>query len=289
MKKKLAVAVGVTNDLVFSAAVVFENFLRIHPDLEADFVLFTDRISPRDEIILRDKYNARIELFTPPLERRFLHSLPAVRYFSELVLSKFEAVELLTDYKNVIWLDTDIVILRPLLATNAHDFAADISYVPNTAPQSNALRMDNGVLSKTKPGMSAGLIFWNDSVLSKIPDTSQFYEFVKNEGPNLKLPEQAAFDFVFNKFKSLKVQLLREEELCVFPGEQTPETKVIHAWGPSKFWNGKYFAEWQELYELWLSYGGSGYSLMQSRLAKLKRYFKYLSSTATLTVSRIFR
>lgn len=272
-KKPRCFAVGISSDLLFSAGTLALN-LREIGDLEnADFIVFTNRISQKDRQVLTEKLGLEVRIYCSPIPDRELWRMPSIRYFSPLVLSKFESLALLEEYREVIWMDTDVTVLAPLVdqLTKAK---FDLAFVPAKHSPAKSLRRDDGTLPNTGAGLSAGFLVLRDSLLGPAPYADFLVKFVREHGDNLYLPEQAAFESMLLRWK-VKILFLDENVYCAAPADVSRVTRILHSWGSEKFWKTEASASWNKFYQDWRDLGGSKFSPLKHLSERLRRFALY--------------
>jgi hypothetical protein len=96
----------------------------------------------------------------------------------------------------------------------------------------------------------------------------------------LYLGEQAIFDFMIQEFNLLP-EPIDPKTYTPHPTDQlhAQSAKIIHSYGQPKFWNGLKNKQWDQNYQIWLSWGGSEnmlakpLSLPTRMVRKIKRFF----------------
>lgn len=275
MKSDICVSIGVTEDLEFAAGVTILNFISVHGVKGFHFMVYSDKpLKILSEVFSRMGLQIDVVVFRPKVPWRLLWGSRAVSYFSPLVLSKFESFSLLTSFSRVVWLDYDTVILSPI--TSVFDSSAfDFAYMKSKQPVGNGfLKLPSGINS-SEEGMSGALFLLNESFPNHQSASLELYEIFEGCYNNLVFPEQAVFD-IFLRRLSFNYLELDPEIYCAYPGKESKDAKIIHSWGPKKFWNGLHDPRWIELYSNWLEIGGSKHSATKSKIRKLMRMAKYV-------------
>ena len=286
-KQPLAVAISVTGDLVFAAAVAMVNFKEKHPGVRAKYILYTDRISKSDSDALQ-KLGLSVDVvkYKPKLDCVSLWQSRAIAYFSPMVLAKFESLFLATKFDTVLWLDYDIVILKGFsdLLENK-DF--DISFMNSRHPISTAFQVVPPGLDGTKEGMSAGLLVVHSSFPDAELATSWLYDKFLEHSNDLYFPEQAIFDLYFDNFNPRIRILSPDVYACPPDSEESKIATIIHSYGPIKFWNGRENTYWLGLYEIWCNLGGSRYNKRKSAARKIVRGIKFLIAQGLMRIGML--
>jgi hypothetical protein len=87
------------------------------------------------------------------------------------------------------------------------------------------------------------------------------YEKAKKYGDNLRMGEQAIFDFMIQEFK-LDVFKIDSNFYSVHPDEKEKikDAKIIHCAGPRKFWNEINNDHWNKNYNEYIKMGGEKFN-----------------------------
>jgi lipopolysaccharide biosynthesis glycosyltransferase len=260
---------------VFAAAVSILNFQEKHPGIPIKYIIYSDRFSKSDlsAINLMD-LDIDLVRYKPPVGFVSLWQSKAIAYFSPLVLSKFEIIELSKKFDTVVWLDYDIVIRRSFSHLfHRRDF--DMSFMNSRHPISTAFTKLPEGLDGIKEGMSAGLLIVNATFPDREKVSSWLYEKFNQYSNDVFFPEQAIFDLYLSQ-NIPRIYLLSPDDFAALPGsKESQEATILHSYGPRKFWSGVENAEWSERYEYWCSLGGSRYSKSRTRVRKGIRILKY--------------
>jgi lipopolysaccharide biosynthesis glycosyltransferase len=271
----LAVAIGVTGDLVFAAAVAILNFQEKHPGIPIKYIIYSDRFSKSDlsAINLLD-LDIDLVKYKPQVGFVSLWQSKAIAYFSPLVLSKFEIIELSKKFDTVVWLDYDIVIRRSF-SHLLHRCDFDISFMNSRHPISTAFTKLPEGLDGLKEGMSAGLLIVNSTFPDREKVTTWLYENFTQYSNDVFFPEQAIFDLYLSR-NNPRIHVLSPDEFAALPGsKEARSATILHSYGPRKFWDGVDNFDWSDRYEYWCSLGGSRFSKRRTRVRKGIRILKY--------------
>lgn len=276
MKKKALVTGGSSNQS-FAIGTFLVNINNVCPDIADEFVIFHDGKMPGRDMQLMSRI-----LPTRFIEYRLPEAVTAVLkdgagHFTPMVFCKYECLNLLTDYRTVVWSDYDTIVLD------------DISEIFNPTSPLKMLLMENGsAKSFLHPieeydmdtwGMCGSLFVLQDNLENYMDMYNFCYEKLCIYCQNLYLGEQAIFDIMLQEF-SLKPERLSHSTYTPHPRDHTqyPHAKILHAYGGSKFWNGLQNTLWQKYYGQWRSMGGSAYNPVNGQalhrriLRKLKNF-----------------
>jgi lipopolysaccharide biosynthesis glycosyltransferase len=276
-KKSNAVVFGLTANHTFAVACVMLDLKRLAPTLVDEVVIIHDGIIQKDQTILESILPTRFILYDFPLKNDRVLYAPAVQHFTKMVFTKFECLRLLDAYKNIVWMDYDIVIQD------------DISEL--FLPCNSGAKMMRGAVSVREQlleavpaynmnaeAISAGLFVFHDNLQSYMEMYRFCYEKLDRYAPILYMPEQAIFDFMIQEF-GLQPDLLDGVLYASHPTDpiNATQAKIIHSWGQPKFWNGIHNAQWETNYNKWLGMGGSRYkplTTIDKLIGKTKKIFR---------------
>ena len=260
-KKNVAIVFGFTQNYTFAVACVMMDLRKYSKEWISEVVILYDKISDNQKNILNSILPCRFIKYDFPIKDSSKFDRTVLNYFSKMVFSKYECLKLLNEYKNVVWLDYDIVITQ------------DISELVNFY-ESGIKMMQTGdiVLAqfikpieeydmKTK-GFSTGTFVLQDHLKDYNRMYDFCYEMTEKYASSLNYPEQAIFDILIQEF-NLKPFKLDKKIYCVHPNDVSEQTnaKIIHSYGSTKFWNGSSNKNWNINYERWVALGGDKYRL----------------------------
>ena len=109
-KKNIAITFGITGNYAFALGNVLIGLKKHSPNLNADIIVFEQGVSEKDKILLNSIIPCNFIQYKFP-DDIFLTN-DTLKRFSELTFSRFECFKLLGQYKNVLWLDVDILIQK---------------------------------------------------------------------------------------------------------------------------------------------------------------------------------
>lgn len=257
-KKNNAVVFGLTADHVFAVACVMMDLKRFSPSMVDEVVVIHDGIRKKDREVLGSILPTRFILYSFPLKSARILNARAVRYFTKMVFTKFECLRLLDDYKNVMWMDYDMVVQNDIQELFSSE-GAGIKLMPSGAPVSDQLLSQTMDYDMQAEGISACIFVLQDNLKHYQKMYRFCYESLEKYAEILYLPEQAIFDFMVQQF-NLKPVPIDRLVYSAHPTEDfSPNAKILHAFGPLKFWNGLENEQWRKNYQSWIDMGGSKY------------------------------
>jgi lipopolysaccharide biosynthesis glycosyltransferase len=277
MKKNICVCFGATSDFEFAVGTSIINFVELHGTDNFDFLVFSDSRLPKlVNVMKRLGIPVTVQKYRPAISWRALWASKAVAYFSPLVLSPFEAFSLLRDYNKVLWLDFDMLLLKPL-SDLLDDQKYDFSYHQGNTTIGEAFVRAPEQMNSAAQGVCGGLLSFASSFPKYESVTRKLYEIFLSNASNLYMPEQGVFDIFVNETE-FRSRFLPTEIYCAYPGQETSNTLVLHTYGSKKFWNGLHNKLWDGYFRKWLRNGGNKYSPYKSKGKKLIRGMRYLSA-----------
>lgn len=269
-KKNNAIVFGFTRNFTFAVACVLMDIKKFSPGWVDEIVIINDGIIESQKKLLNDILPCRFINYDFPIKENFKFDRNILNYFSKMVFSKFECLKLLDDYKNVVWLDYDIVITKDI--SELTDYCeSGIKMMLSEHDVSGQLVKPVKDYSMTQKGVSAGTFVFQDHFPNYMEKYNFCYDNTQKYAKYLKLPEQAVFDFMIQNFKiNIYKDLLDKDIWCVHPREleKINTAKIIHTSGQAKFWNELSNNQWNENYKNWLKWGGEKYNLKKYKLQK---------------------
>lgn len=263
--------VGASAGLGFSIGAMMINLADVSPKTFSRVVIFCDDFTKRDKEILQDVVPADIRVFRAGVSRRAVARSAYLRYFTPHVLSKLECFRLLSESTTATWIDSDVVIRKPLDSL--------ISDSKNGARFMTGSTFSEQLLGDVEgPSASARALFTGTFSLSKqFSHGDEIYkwanEFIERYANYLYLPEQAALTAAFVSHR-LSVDQLDARIYAPHPKKFEDDAVMVHAYGPKKFWNGLEFPDWNKHYDLWVSEGGSRFNPPRMTTKLSRRFLK---------------
>lgn len=273
-KKNNAIVFGLTADHIFAVACVMLDLKRFCPDLADEIVIIHDGVGEKDQRILESILPTRFIRYEFPLKSRNVLEASAVQQFTKMVFTKFECLRLLDDYKNVMWLDYDMVIQQGI-AELFLPTESGIRMMPGGLPVRGQLKQAIDGYDMDAEGICACIFVLQDNLENHENMYRFCYAALEKYPESLYMPEQAIFDFMIQEFK-LNPAPIDVKVYSPHPTDATyaPRAKIIHAYGQPKFWNGLANDQWHRNYQAWLQMGGGPYrrpTLAKRLLGKAKK------------------
>lgn len=256
--KKSVLVLGGTSNYAFAMGTFLVNLKEKSPAMVDEIVIFHDgKMSHKDKVVMNTLFPTNFIEYKFPIKDTSTFDRKILKYFSKMIFCKFECLNLLNEYKTVIWSDYDVILVK------------DISEISQPCEAGAKMILLDGAASGSffEPiaeynmdglGMSAGLFVFHDN-MQRYKDMHFFcYEKMQYYAKNLYAPEQAIFNIMLQEF-SLLPEKLPLTTYAPHPNENSirPDAKIFHAYGHPKFWNGLENAQWNSNYATWLKSGGS--------------------------------
>jgi lipopolysaccharide biosynthesis glycosyltransferase len=263
MKKRTLVTGGTAKDAAAMGVFVI-NVKQTNPDLVDEIVIFHDGIKPKDQKVMNSIFPCRFIYYQfPGYDPKDFNDY-VNKYFSPMVFCKYECFRLLSEYKVIIWSDYDVVILKDiseLLIPGQYEAKMFFDKRPCKINFLDSIvNIIDAKYDLTYPVFGGGLFVLYDV----LQDYDSYYNWLikktKELGKHLYLAEQGPINLLLQEF-SLKVETMDNKDAiyACHPtyNHITEQTKILHAYGQYKFWNGLKNEIWEKNYKIYTKYGGS--------------------------------
>lgn len=285
-KKNTAIVMSATSNMAFAMGTILLNLKEVSPNFADEVFIFSDGyISKKDKKIMNSIYPTTCIKYEPPISDEVLSQIPTGEYFSPLVLAKYECFKLLKEFKNVVFLDYDQVIKDNLneLTSNPELNCMMV------ATEDTKCNFEEPIFDYDMEKVGFGT---NVFVVKDTLDYNKIYNFLYEKtikyASKLKLPEQAIMSIMLQEFGIEPVTLGSYCIHPVFSSEELQEkAKVIHCFGPKKFWNGVDYEPWEKYYKQWLSLGGSEKNQPRKKKITFKKFLQLIFSVKNENSSKI--
>lgn len=257
---KTALVTGGTGKDIAAMAVLALNIKETNSSWIDELVIFHDGIRKQDKDVMNCIFPVRFERYKCPVSRLKLFQNKSVRYFSSMVFCKYECFRLLDDYDMVIWSDYDVLIKEDIseiaggtknfrIVVNEDEILRNMFFKSIEKYDMSEYDMNGKCICTPLFALKKGLCEYKEYY-------QWCYEMTKRYIRDLYLPEQCIMTMLVQKYK-LSLDTIDRNVYAVHPKEDHPEAKILHAYGPSKFWSGLDNDQWNGYYQQWLSLGGS--------------------------------
>ena len=267
MKKKLAIVFGITGNWAFALGNVLLGLKEHFAVKKYDILVFHDTISIRNKIALNKIMPCKFIKYKYPYPDD-LKRISGLNQFSVLCLSLFECFNLLKDYKNVLFLDVDILIQKDFshildIESDFISLAGNLDKSPDGAKFAKVKSCFNRPIDGYNlegSNLGTGTILLKDNLKNYDKMADWCYRAAAKYGDSLILPDQAIMNLLHQEFNINPHTL---DELYAFKpscgmGEEK-DAYILHLFGDKKFWNGIENKKWEEYNKTWLNLGGRPY------------------------------
>lgn len=255
-----ALVTGGTKKDVAAMAVLAMNIRETNRGLVDEFVVLHNGIKKKDRELIGKILPTRFIRYCCPVSAIKLWRNKAIRYFSPMVLCKFECFKLLNDYDCVVWSDYDVIIKEDI-----SEILDSECYYTTVCNHETRLRemFYESILSKDvqEYDLEGDCICTPLFVIKRgLQNYNEYYEWcyrkLEEYVRDVSLPEQCIFTMLVQKFH-LEFNEIDPDVYAMYPKKDSEKVKILHAYGRPKFWSGLYNEQWNQYYNEWLSMGGS--------------------------------
>ena len=266
-KKEFAIVLGATSNMTFAVANVLIGLKKHSPNFNTDIIIFHNDISKEDKSLLNSIYLCKFIDYVFPLNDTSKFNEAYFNQFTKLAYSRYECFKMLDEYKNVLWLDIDVLIQQDIsgifdrcksgiaFAKKAYDF----EIIKNLIKPIDEYNMNEG-------SFNSGVIVFKDNLPEYQKLTEWCYEKTLEYAEYLYLPDQAILNLMLQEFNLNADEFGFDYNFCILANtikqtkKESVNAKILHSACPEKFWNFWNFKEWNENYKTWLKMGGSPYT-----------------------------
>lgn len=259
-KKDKAIVLGATGNMAFAAANALIGIKKHSPDLKADFIIFHNDFSEKDKNLLNSIIPCKFIDYKMPINTQGVEESSFSRY-SKLAFSRYECFRMLDEYKQVLWLDIDVLVQKDISAI--FDYAkTGISLYQEIAPLQECFSIPVEGYDMKGAHYNSGVLLLSDSLQNCNAMANWLYQKTIEYGKYLKYADQGVINLLIQEFR-LEVDKLPEKYNCHSTKNNSQNACIVHSYSPQKFWKwyerAYHFKEWDENYKQWLKMGGSPY------------------------------
>lgn len=267
MKKRLAIVLCSTSDQMFAVGNVLIG-LKKHfslPETEYDIIIYVDeQLNKKDENALKSIYkNIIITIYDNVFSKELLFS-DIVKNWSKMAYARYECLSLLDEYKQVIYLDTDILILKDIIYLTTLTQKDIYAYIYDNETILDVIKTNRFIknFNETKYDLNrnncaSGELIFND----KIQNRDKIKEWMYNKTLELQSSDQMIINLMLQEF-NIDYGGFEKEYSKLYTGvEETPDDCILHSAGGRKFWNCCFHDEWNKNNKVWAELGGTEYNL----------------------------
>ncbi|MDL2307000.1 glycosyltransferase [Desulfovibrio sp. OttesenSCG-928-C06] len=279
-KKNNLLLLGLTGNLSFAAGALLLSLRRHSPALFDNVLLFHDGKLPQGDADILQSLGAELRLYDTRLPGMdgTEESAPGIgqnilQRFSPLAFSRLEALNLLDEYRKILWLDVDTAIqgdLTPLMEYGPLALSREDPYFRHDGKTAKAgANIDTQVngFDPLAPNLNSGVIVFDDN----LPEPRKLYKlcfkWLHTFAANITFADQ----FLFNMLAQ-HLGKRHPGSFTAFPYERfnahprnplAQSAALVHGFGPYKLWSDgrilALFPEWLRDYQRWRDFGGSAW------------------------------
>lgn len=262
MGRKAIVTGGTAKDIAAMGAMVL-NIKDIMPSIADELIIYHDGVGKKEQKLIQSIFPTRFIKFQFPVAFKDMRKNDSLRYFSTMVFCKYECLNLLNEFEQVMWTDYDVVFLKDI--SELWQSERGLSIVEEKAPVKTMFSdkvndYDLREFDLQTRGFSTPLFV----VSRNIGDYRQYYEWcidaTKKYAGCIYLPEQCIISLMIQKFRISYSTINPMKYVCSVREEYNEEgVSILHCVGRPKFWEGRENLHWQKYYDKWLLMGGRKY------------------------------
>ena len=246
------------------------------PNTVDQYVILHDKneVFENNDLLALNKITDKIRFYPIDFDEKYklptLKILSGSQAYNRIIFAKYFVFELLKDYRHVLWLDTDMVVVQDLSDLFKMEGAAWRPVKLNLAPRCNYIAnyVKNNyskvnVTDPIFPPPSGGLVYVSDTLNNYANLTEKCFQILSNAYVSAEKVTNALDELVFgiiNYTDDLKAHSVETKFNCVPGSKSDSQAVIIHCFGKYKFWNtpSRYnrYPEWGENNNKWLSFGG---------------------------------
>ena len=274
-KKNLAIVIGATGNMSFAAANVVMSVKNTSGNIVDEIIILHSDIKEKDQELMKSIFNCRfIDYKFPEVDSDTFKNTHFYRY-SMLAYSRYEIFNWLEEFKNIIWLDIDILVKRNLQELLDHVDGDMGMFEEKHTFGGLFLKLDDR-FDNDRKFFNTGVILYRDTLPNYQILTNWCYQKTRDLAENLSLPDQAVINLMFQTFPEIKIRPIDRRFNCHPSDKNVKNAAIIHAYDSDKFWNYYYnFKEWNKSYKQWLKMGGSPFVGVKAHIIYvwIKKYF----------------
>ena len=271
--KKNVVVFTISSDLVFAVANLMMDIKKFSSQIADEVIVLHDGINKRDAELLNTILPTKAIRYEIPVDDLSKFNQRTLKYFTIMAFAKYECLKLLTEYKNVTYIDPDMVILKDISDLTSY-CQSGIKMMPSGSKVYVQLHENIAEYDMDAEAICACLFVFQDHLVNYEKMYESCITNLNKYASKLKFAEQAIFDFMIQEF-SIQICPIDKDEYSPHPNDTNlyHKAKVLHAYGQPKFWNGLKNEQWNKNYKKWIEMGGSKYktsSVFKKAFLKIK-------------------
>ena len=277
--KKTAIVFALNDVYAFSLYVSICSLKKHSPKLvqQSDILIYVCDMSDSSKKAL-NTLNVKIIDYNFPLP---IKQTDVIKHFSLASFARYECFNLLNNYENVIYLDSDILIQKELadvfdlIKNTGIGLIKEKTNVDSFLPEATIKNFD-----KTKTAYNSGFFILSNSLKLNFKEIVDFcYKQTTQYSQVLLLPDQAILNLALQYFNITPTSLeMVYNTPASLSNKILKKASIIHFTGHRKPWNYYYFDEFYKYYKQWIISGG----MPIDKIRKDSNAYKYLLQKLSL-------
>lgn len=253
VKKNCLIVLGSTGNMSYALAITLMALKKHSPNLADDIIVYEQNFSEKDKQLINKIMPVKFINYIFPVKT----DKDYIIEFSNLTFARYECFDLLDEYKNVLWLDIDILIKKDISKLVDFGSQTGIAVLPDEREivGNNFTAPIDGYIMQTA-GINAGILALNERLPQYKTLRQWCYETTDKYKESLRFPDQGILCLMFQEFKFNVTPLPRAYNYHPL-FEEADSAVIQHPCGPEKFWNFFDDDEWFNYYNIWLEMGGT--------------------------------
>lgn len=255
-KKNCAIVLATTGNMAFALANVISGIMKHSPHLADDIIVYEKYLSANDKKVI--KKICPVKFIKYDFELISEQNQSNIDVFSSVAFARYECFDLLDKYKNVIWLDIDILIKNDISEILDYAKKTGISifggYDPSAA--NNFSQIVDGYNMYDACACNSGVFVINDSLPNYNEMKKWCYKTTEELKNYLLTADQGIIGLMIAHF-NLEIVVLPFFYNCYPIYDGFEDAIILHPYGPEKFWNFYDEEDWNENYDKWIELGGT--------------------------------
>lgn len=277
--KKNAIVFAVNDLYAFCLYVSICSLIKNSPELvkQSDIIIYLYDVSDESKKALKT-LDVKIIDYNFPLS---IKQTQVIKNFSLASFARYECFNLLNEYTNVIYLDSDILVQKEL--STCFDLIKDtgiglIKEKTNVELFLPSTKIEN--FDKTKTIFNSGFFILSNNLKLNYKEIVDFcYKATVQYSQVLLLVDQSILNLAFQHFNIIPTAL---DMIYNTPASLSTKTlkkaTIIHFTGHRKPWNYYYFDEFYKYYKQWILNGG----MPVDKIRKDSKAYRYLLQKLSL-------
>lgn len=246
MKKQAAFVLGVTSNLDYALANVIIGIDKHIKNIDYDIVVYEQGFDEKTKNAVNKIHDTKFVSYKFPVD--FNSQNKQFERYTSLSFSIYECFNLLKEYKQVVWLDCDILIKKDfsqIIKTNN-----GISICPEDGTVGGHLMKNLDEFNMNAREYNSGIVFFSDDIRDYERLANWCYQKTVEYSEFLDCPDQTILSILFDYF-NITTRLISHLYNCMPFAKDREDAYIIHTNGVAKPWNSWYFREWEENNKKW--------------------------------------